>query len=180
MAIKNIYTIDEHRSELVRIRVFDCHLSPDWRSKTPFLVILIHPSWLLRAFLIAAYLAQQCWYRCSSILALKRWSSTFIFNHSVKEHHIRVCVQVLFNLVNKLRKRDQMLGFADHFSFPPHKSLIQFRGLKYYTITWPAGSLLKTNSHKLIPQYMYLTKICIKSRSQNLNFHAIISLKLHQ
>ena len=37
-----VNTIDERRSKIVRNRVFDCHLSPDWRqrqSKTLFLAI---------------------------------------------------------------------------------------------------------------------------------------------
>ena len=28
-AIENVYTIDKHRSKIVRNRVFDCHLYPD-------------------------------------------------------------------------------------------------------------------------------------------------------
>ena len=32
VAIKNIDTFDKHRSKIVRNRVFDCHLSPDWRQ----------------------------------------------------------------------------------------------------------------------------------------------------
>ena len=41
MAIDNVNTIDECRSKIVRNRVFDCLLSPDWRQiaikKTLFL-----------------------------------------------------------------------------------------------------------------------------------------------
>ena len=31
-AIKNVNTIDERRSNIVRNSVFDCHLSPNWRG----------------------------------------------------------------------------------------------------------------------------------------------------
>ena len=31
-AIENVNTIDAVRSKIVRNRVFDCHLSPDWRQ----------------------------------------------------------------------------------------------------------------------------------------------------
>ena len=34
MAIKNVNTINERRSKIVRNRVFDCHFSPDWRQMT--------------------------------------------------------------------------------------------------------------------------------------------------
>ena len=40
MAIENVNNIDKHRSKIVRNRVFDCGLWPDWRqmaSKTLFL-----------------------------------------------------------------------------------------------------------------------------------------------
>ena len=33
-AIEIVNTIDERRSKIVRNRVFDCHLSPDWRQMT--------------------------------------------------------------------------------------------------------------------------------------------------
>ena len=32
MAIENVNTIDERISKIVRNRVFDCQLSPDWRQ----------------------------------------------------------------------------------------------------------------------------------------------------
>ena len=32
-AIENVNTLNEHRSKIIRNRVFDCHLSPDWRQK---------------------------------------------------------------------------------------------------------------------------------------------------
>ena len=31
-AIENVNTIDDRSSKIVRNRVFDCHLSPDWRQ----------------------------------------------------------------------------------------------------------------------------------------------------
>ena len=31
-ATENVNTIDKRRSKIVRNRVFDCHLSPDWRQ----------------------------------------------------------------------------------------------------------------------------------------------------
>ena len=33
-AIENVNNIDERRSKIVRNRVFDCHLSPNWRQMT--------------------------------------------------------------------------------------------------------------------------------------------------
>ena len=50
-----------YRRMLIKIatnRVFDCHLSPEWRQiaiKTLFLAILIRVRRLIRAFSIAAY-----------------------------------------------------------------------------------------------------------------------------
>ena len=32
VAIENVDTIDKRRSKIVRNRVFDCHLSPNWRQ----------------------------------------------------------------------------------------------------------------------------------------------------
>ena len=33
-AIENVNTIGDRRSNIVRNRVFDCHLSPNWRQMT--------------------------------------------------------------------------------------------------------------------------------------------------
>ena len=35
-AIENVNNIDDRRSKIVRNRVFDCHLSPDWRQMAIF------------------------------------------------------------------------------------------------------------------------------------------------
>ena len=50
-AIENANTIEEHRSKIVRNRVFNCHLLPHtgdkWQSKTLFLSIFDLRLWIV-------------------------------------------------------------------------------------------------------------------------------------
>ena len=98
--IENVNTIDERRKKIVRNRVYDCHLSPDWRQMT--IENTVYSDFDSRSSIVQSVF--DCRLPGVRMVHCIYWGVTIIVHFSPKIDFVKYSVLLHFNWVFPVRQ----------------------------------------------------------------------------